>query len=156
LAVLSSLAERPERIAALFFTTEINSAGCYLVYFYVNGIKTPVIVDDYLPVDEYGRVAFASSKDGEIWTSLLEKAWAKLHGSYARIEGGVCEFAYSQLCGVPGTSTIHEDALKDPDSFWQELKHADSKNFVMLAASHGQGEAKNQSGIISGHAYSLI
>lgn len=46
----------------LFYTKQINSAGCYLVYFYVNGIKTPVIVDDYFPVNEYGTVAFASSK----------------------------------------------------------------------------------------------
>lgn len=79
------------------------------MYFYVNGIKTPVIVDDYLPIDENGNVAFASSKTQEIWVSLLEKAWAKLHGSYARIEGGCPYFAYSQLCGLPGSYESHEE-----------------------------------------------
>lgn len=63
-----------------------------------------MIVDDYFPVDENGRIAFASSKDNEIWVSLLEKAWAKLHGTYARVESGVPYFAYSQLCGLPGYS----------------------------------------------------
>lgn len=95
LCVLSALAEKPERIKELFYTTEVNSAGCYLVYFYVNGTKTPVIVDDYFPVTEWGSLAFSSSKDGEIWVSILEKAWAKLHGSYARVEGGSPHFAFS-------------------------------------------------------------
>ena len=153
--MLSALAEKPDRVQELFFTKEVNSAGCYLLYFYVNGVKTPVMIDDYLPVDEYGQVAFASSKEGEIWVSLLEKGWAKLHGSYARTEGGVPHFAYSQLCGVPGSATSHGD-LKDLDKFWKVLKDADAKNFVMLAASHGEGEQKNEGGIISGHAYSLI
>jgi hypothetical protein len=54
LAVLSALAEKPERIKALFYNQEFNAAGCYLVYFYVNGIKTPVIVDDYFPCDSDG------------------------------------------------------------------------------------------------------
>lgn len=85
LAVLSSLAEKPDRVQHLFYTKEINRAGCYLVYFYVNGIKTPVIVDDWFPVNEDGTIAFAHSKNQEIWVSLLEKAWAKLHGSYARV-----------------------------------------------------------------------
>ncbi len=55
--------------------------------FYINGQETPVIVDDYLPTKN-GRPCYAHSKSGELWVLLLEKAWAKVHGSYARIEGG--------------------------------------------------------------------
>lgn len=103
LCVLSSLAESPHRVQHLFYTKEVNKAGCYLVYFFVNGAKTPVIIDDYLPVTQDGAVAFASSKSQELWVSLLEKAWAKLHGSFARTKGGQPYFAYSQLCGLPGS-----------------------------------------------------
>jgi hypothetical protein len=53
------------------------------------------VVDDWLPVNEYNQIAFARSQNDELWVSLLEKAWAKLHGTYARIEGGVPYFAYS-------------------------------------------------------------
>jgi len=59
--------------------------------FFVNGIETPVIVDDYLPThsDYPDNPAFSCSKDrGELWVSLLEKGWAKLYGSFARIVGG--------------------------------------------------------------------
>ena len=59
--------------------------------FFVNGIETPVIVDDFLPVKKFAvnKPAFGtSSESGELWISLLEKGWAKLYGSYARIVGG--------------------------------------------------------------------
>ena len=60
-----------------------------MLKFYVNGVLTPVIVDDHFPVkDGQARMRFAYSKDEELWVSLLEKGWAKLHGSYARVEGG--------------------------------------------------------------------
>ena len=49
LAVLSSLAEFPERIADMFVTKTLNDAGIYMVKFFINGIQHPVIVDDHLP-----------------------------------------------------------------------------------------------------------
>ena len=81
------MARLPSRIESLVETKEINKAGIYLLKFVINGIETPVIVDDYLPVDmKTGKLAFAHSKPGELWVSLLEKAWAKLNGSYASCE----------------------------------------------------------------------
>ena len=82
LAVCSSMAEEPERVMALFETKEANKCGIYMVKLFINGVVTPVIVDDYLPTI-YNKPAFASSQDSELWVALLEKAWAKLHGSYA-------------------------------------------------------------------------
>ena len=54
LAALSSLAESESQVKALFITKEINTAGIYLVKFYINGSETLVIVDDYLPVSADG------------------------------------------------------------------------------------------------------
>lgn len=65
------------------------------MYFYINGVKTPVVVDDQLPCNEDGSVAFAYSDEDAIWVSLLEKAWAKLHGTYVRTEEGWPYFAYT-------------------------------------------------------------
>ena len=44
------MAAQPEHIFDLFETKEYNSAGIYMVYMYVNGIRTAVVIDDYIPV----------------------------------------------------------------------------------------------------------
>ena len=87
LAVLDSMSDNIGRIKALIETTEVNSVGIYLLKFFVNGIETPVIVDDYFPIHlKDNQLAFAHSNEGELWVSLLEKGWAKLNGSYACCE----------------------------------------------------------------------
>ena len=101
---MSSLAEFQQNISDRFETKDINKAGIYLLTFFVNGRITPIIVDDFIPVKKTNKPAFAYSKDQELWVILLEKAWAKLHGSYVRTEGGLPSFAASHLLGTPTTS----------------------------------------------------
>ena len=155
LAALSSLAEFPHRIRAMFITDTINTAGIYLIRFFLNGKETPVVVDDHLPVKADGTPAFATCRDGELWVSLLEKAWAKLHGSYARMEGGLPSFAASHLAGVPAESYLH-DEIENKEDFFAMLELADKRNFIMMAASRDAGEAAGADGVVTGHAYSLI
>jgi hypothetical protein len=128
-----------------------------LLKFWINGVETPVIVDDYLPVRN-GKCAFAACKGDEMWVSLLEKGWAKLHGSYQRTEGGQPVQAAIHMMGVPSSNVTHSDLKTDDDkkTFWIQLCDSDKRNYVMMSSSLGQGEQKSESGIYSGHAYSLI
>ena len=120
----------------MFVTREVNAAGIYMVKLYINGNEAPVIVDDYLPVKRNGTPAFATCRDGELWVSLLEKAWAKLHGTYARTEGGLPCFAASHIMGVPSESFNHA-AIESTEDFFDMLQSADKRGFTMMAASHG-------------------
>jgi calpain-15 len=97
LSVLSIIANDRELLKKLFVTHSVNEVGIYAFNFYVNGKLKEVVIDDYIPCDPANQnyPAFASSKKyGEIWVCLLEKAWAKLHGSYAAISIGTPELVF--------------------------------------------------------------
>lgn len=117
------MAEVPERVYDRFITKQVNAAGIYLVTLYINGVETPVIVDDHLPTRN-GDCAFAKTKDGELWVSLLEKAWAKVHHCYTIMEGGFTLTASLHLQGVPGYEWEHSDYTDSRNSiikFWNNL-----------------------------------
>jgi len=68
--------------------------------------------------------------------SLLEKAWAKLHGTYARSVGGLPCMAASHIMGVPAESYYH-DEVTDHNEFFEMVKSADQRNFVMMTSTPG-------------------
>ncbi|KAF3782226.1 Calpain-type cysteine protease [Nymphaea thermarum] len=67
------------------------------------GEWVPVVVDDWIPSESRGKPAVATSRKGnEFWVSILEKAYAKLHGSYEALEGGLVQDALVDLTGGAG------------------------------------------------------
>lgn len=47
-----------------------------------------MVVDDYLPVDAEGELIYARNHENVFWVPLIEKAYAKLNGSYEFLEWG--------------------------------------------------------------------
>jgi calpain-15 len=48
-----------------------------------------VILDNYFPCDkQYKKPVFSSANGPELWVLILEKAYAKIHGAYDKIEAG--------------------------------------------------------------------
>ena len=98
---LACLAEFGERITKLFASHIINEQGAYGVIVCKNGTRQLIIVDDYLPCKN-GKPCFSRSNGEELWVLILEKAWAKVHGSYERIESGMTYLTVRDLTGSPG------------------------------------------------------
>ena len=62
-----------------------------------------IVVDDFIPYNKkFNSPAFAHSKvEGELWICLLEKAWAKVHGSYGMIINSYPELVLATLTNKP-------------------------------------------------------
>lgn len=89
------------------------ASGAYQIRFCKGGKWIVVTIDDFLPVDpETNRLVFSHSPNNELWVSLIEKAYARLHGSYAAIESGsICD-AFVDLTGAPAERIdLHVDEM---------------------------------------------
>jgi len=90
LSALASVAENPDRVKRLFDRDVKSEHGGYGIFIYVMGIPVKIVVDDYLPYDPANEcLALAGTpRNEEMWVSLIEKAFAKLHKRYDCICGG--------------------------------------------------------------------
>ena len=73
---------RPGLIERLFITKTWNKEGVYRLRICLGGDWVDVTIDDLLPCSPYGGPLFAGCPRNELWVMLLEKAYAKLFGSY--------------------------------------------------------------------------
>ena len=78
--------------------------GAYAVRFWKDGRWRIVIVDDFIPCNSYGNPAFAqlhatAAGVSVFWPLIVEKAYAKLHGSYAAVRSGSVSAALVDLTG---------------------------------------------------------
>ncbi|BAF09804.1 calpain-type cysteine protease ADL1 isoform X1 [Oryza sativa Japonica Group] len=157
-AVLTEMA----RISEVIITPEYNEEGIYTVRFCIQGEWVAVVVDDWIPCESPGKPAFATSrKQNELWVSILEKAYAKLHGSYEALEGGLVQDALVDLTGGAG----EEIDMRSPQAqidlasgrLWSQLLHFKQEGFLLGAGSPSGSDAHiSSSGIVQGHAYSIL
>lgn len=113
LSALSILAQRPPLIERLFITKEWNPEGIYRLRICKGGRWQEVTIDDYFPCEPFGDPIFTRCVNNEIWPILLEKAYAKIHGSYYMIKGGFVNEALIDLTGCPTSCyTLSDDYVK--------------------------------------------
>lgn len=62
--------------------------GLYKIRLCDRGIWQMITIDDMLPVTEANSLVFTRSQKKQLFASLIEKALAKMHGSYKAIEFG--------------------------------------------------------------------
>ncbi|XP_071101905.1 calpain-9-like [Haliotis cracherodii] len=155
LAMLANLPEKPELLKKVIkvYNPDQGICHCRLWRF---GEWCDVYIDDHLPVQIIGRVkriygARSGTEENEMWVSLLEKALAKLYGSYNVVSdrGGFPVDAFLALTGG-----VAERISQNPsDVFYKRLTTALSTGAMVTCVV-----PKRYHGVwclIGSHAYSL-
>ncbi|KKY23215.1 putative calpain family cysteine protease [Diplodia seriata] len=162
-----------------------EDCGVYGFVFQRDGEWCPVVVDDnlYLTQADYDRfapgvydptgkqarrwkerwqtgseaLAFAKcAEPNETWLPLLEKAYAKVHGDYAAIEGGFAGEGVEDMTGGVTTS-VDTNKVLNKDRLWQELLNPNG-DFIFGTGTPGSagGDSDARSGLAYQHAYSVL
>ena len=159
LSALGSLCAYKDFFDKLFHIKEKTKEHVYGVYIYINGKWELVLVDDYFPYQgsRFKQFVFGSSSDNEIWVALLEKAWAKVNGCYAKIAcGGEPNEVFDVL--TEAYSEKHAINKNTKENIWKILEEGQGKGYVMTAGTSGDTSGLNieEMGLSPAHAYTFL
>ena len=151
LGAMAAISGHPELLVENLFGSDpddFKKWGVYTCRFYKNGSWVEVTTDTRAPATSgfgdggahgspepiYGRCL----DPREQWVSLLEKAYAKLHGSYEALSGGSVTEALVDLTGGSGEEVKLEE--KDHARLWDLVKaHAEKKHVLCGTVDVGEG-----------------
>lgn len=132
--------------------------GIFKFRFWQFGKWVEVVIDDRLPTRN-GKLLFVHSSDpNEFWSPLLEKAYAKLHGSYDALRGGTTCEAMVDLTG--GLTEFFDVQTNDsPANLYGIIKKGFERGSLIGCSIEAQDESQRENelpnGLIKGHAYSV-
>jgi calpain-15 len=164
LSALSVLAEAENAVEALFVKgKESDEHGVYVVRLCIQGHWRSIVLDEQLPcfpdMQQRGQPVFSRGKGPELWVMLVEKAWAKVHGSYQTIVSGLPGECLTNLTGAPCSFLPHDDA-----ALWEKVYEATtndpaftSKGWFVVALLPSDPEYDLEVlGLVAGHAYGVL
>uniref|UniRef100_A0A667X5V1 Calpain 12 n=1 Tax=Myripristis murdjan TaxID=586833 RepID=A0A667X5V1_9TELE len=160
LAALSCLTMHPKLFVKVVPPKQNLSesyAGIFHFRFWQYGEWVEVVVDDRLPVRE-GRLLFSYSHTrNEYWSALVEKAYAKLIGSYGSLKGGNISEGMEDFTG--GIAYSIPVSSRTPRVLWRSLTAALSRGSLLScfiqASSYQEIGKVTGDGLVKGHAYAI-
>ncbi|NP_001082852.1 uncharacterized protein LOC559822 [Danio rerio] len=130
-------------------------AGIFHFRFWRFGKWIDVVIDDKLPTIKGDLIFVHSKTSNEFWPALLEKAYAKVCGSYSDMDAGVVSEA---LLDFTGGIHVRFELEKPPLDLWSLMDRAAKCKALMACGTYpGKTSANTElpNGIVQGHAYSV-
>ncbi|XP_072535353.1 calpain-9-like [Salminus brasiliensis] len=130
-----------------------NYSGVFHFRFWRSGKWIDVVIDDKLPTID-GELIFLHCKTrNEFWPALLEKAYAKVCGSYAALHGGFISDALRAFTGG-----AYKTFLVIEETTWDLMEKAAQGRALIGCGTHQGATSANTvlpNGIVQGHAYTV-
>lgn len=138
-----------------------NYNGMFHFRFWLYGEWIDVVVDDRLPYWPDGRLLYCSNKQqpNEYWSPLLEKAYAKIYGSYESLDAGQTYDALVDMSGgLQEQFSLQELSSENRDHFWTFVNEGFEKSAILgcsITPDPSVREAQMSNGLVRGHAYTI-
>ncbi|CAF3878990.1 unnamed protein product [Rotaria sp. Silwood2] len=160
-AALALISERPRLLEHILLTKTVNNEGVYLVRICHNGLWKTIIVDDYFPCTKHNQLVFTQAKRRQLYVPLIEKACAKLFGSYAALRSGNMREGLQLLTGAPCDyiDLKPSDTTLDDDIIWAKLISACELKLLIGVSSGGTGVSSEEYARVNihdNHAFSVL
>ena len=171
LSPLAALAARqPKTLRAIFAacTADEFASGRVRIRLCPHGCWwQEVVVDTLLPCDERGRPIFCGTA-GAGWAAMVEKAYAKLLGSYAALEGGRCIESLVDLTGgvchqlkLPKRASDDEPTKEESEALLAlgatlRKMHDQRQLICCTRRAREVGEEDSAPHVPSNHAYAVV
>eukprot|EP00056_Hartaetosiga_gracilis_P011726 m.179100 g.179100 ORF g.179100 m.179100 type:complete len:938 (+) comp13565_c0_seq5:334-3147(+) len=157
MSALAVVATRTE-MRQIVLSETISHNGSYLVRLCKDGKWVVVEVDDYFPVDATGSLIFSPIRNNQIWVPLVEKAMAKLYGSYHALTDGNMSEGFLLLTGNPCVSVT--PLMNEEKNNWTEVNSYFDADYLLGATieemEKDEEEQYAQVGLTTAHAYSVL
>ncbi|CAF1323097.1 unnamed protein product, partial [Rotaria sordida] len=158
---LSLISERPRMLQHILLTQNINDEGVYLVRLCHNGLWKTIIVDDSFPCYFDDMLLFSKARRRQLYIPLIEKACAKLFGSYSKLISGQIEEGLQLFTGAPcdHIDLENDDEPIDSDLVWAKLLSSCQANLLIGASTSRTDVNKDvydQFKVHGNHAFSIL
>ena len=161
LDTLSVLSNYAQLLTQIFRIDKRNEIGYYEICLFINGQWQIVIVDDLIPIYKSNNTkkyftSFPAKNCKCCYFILLEKAWAKVNGSYVDIECGLSTQAFEAITGFTSCFLLHKNENIIFSIIYEGLREygyffCGSSNPELLADDNKSTEEEKV-----GHAFSVI
>ncbi|KAI6175840.1 Calpain clp-1 [Aphelenchoides bicaudatus] len=133
-----------------------NYAGIFHFQFWRYGQWIDVVIDDRLPTENGELIYMHSDTANEFWSALLEKAYAKLYGSYEALKGGSTSEALEDFTGgIIEYYNLHEVPKEQILALLIRGFQMGCMFGCSIDADPNVKEAVQGNGLVRGHAYSI-
>jgi calpain-15 len=174
LSALALIVERPLLLVNVVLTKQYNNTnGIHEIRLCKRGEWKVIAIDDYLPCDKHNQLVFSYGRRRQFWVPFIEKALAKMYGSYESIGKGACAEGLQTLTGEPcevlylrsvstRITTVNPFFTSNPDDktiIWNKIFQSKNNGYLMTTLCYNENLADavfDKYGLLNRHIYSIL